>query len=85
MLDRSGSCAIVALFVDDLCYTANVGDSRAIMSCDGGAYTISLSKDHKPNEKEESTRINAAGGKIYQTQSVARVPDEKGKPGMMRE
>ena len=53
MLDRSGSCAIVTLFVDDLCFTANVGDSRAIMSCSGGKYTCSLSYDHKPNEKSE--------------------------------
>jgi len=48
MLDRSGSCAIVILFVDDVCYTANVGDSRAIMSCAGGKYLASLSLDHKP-------------------------------------
>lgn len=85
MLDRSGSCAIVSLFVDDLCFVANVGDSRACMSCDGGVYTINLSKDHKPNEKSESHRIQQAGGKIYQTQSVARVQDEKAKPGVMRE
>jgi protein phosphatase 2C family protein 2/3 len=48
MLDRSGSCAIVIIFVDDVCYTANVGDSRAIMSCAGGKYLASLSYDHKP-------------------------------------
>jgi protein phosphatase PTC2/3 len=48
MLDRSGSCAIVIIFVDDVCYTANVGDSRAIMSCAGGKYLASLSLDHKP-------------------------------------
>ena len=43
MLDRSGSCAIVTLFVDDLCFSANVGDSRAIMSCSGGRYAVALS------------------------------------------
>lgn len=84
MLDRSGSCAIVTLFVDDLCFTANVGDSRAIMSCSGGKYTCSLSYDHKPNEKTEQTRIVNAGGKIYQTQSVTKVADEN-KPGIYRD
>ena len=67
MLDKSGSCAIVTLFVDELVFVANVGDSRAIMSCSGGRYTVGLSLDHKPNEKEEYQRIVQAGGKIYQT------------------
>jgi protein phosphatase 2C family protein 2/3 len=50
MLDRSGSCAIVTLFVDDVCFTANLGDSRAVMSCDGGKFFIDLSQDHKPDD-----------------------------------
>ena len=65
MLDKSGSCAIVSLFVDELCFVANVGDSRAIMSCSGGRYTVALSTDHKPNDKNEHLRILQAGGKIY--------------------
>lgn len=43
MLDRSGSCAIVAMFVEDVLYTINLGDSRSIMSCSGGKYLMSLS------------------------------------------
>ena len=66
MLDRSGSCAIVVMVVDDLCYTVNVGDSRAIMSAAGGKYLINLSYDHKPGAPSEQQRINQAGGKIYQ-------------------
>lgn len=53
MLDRSGSCAIVILIVDDVCYSVNVGDSRAIMSAGGGKYVVSLSLDHKPGEPGE--------------------------------
>jgi protein phosphatase PTC2/3 len=58
MLDRSGSCAIVTLVVDDLCYTINVGDSRAIMSVAGGKHIASLSYDHKPGHPSEQQRIN---------------------------
>ena len=53
MLDRSGSCAIVLLVVDDLCYSINVGDSRAIMSAAGGKYLVNLSYDHKPGAPSE--------------------------------
>jgi serine/threonine protein phosphatase PrpC len=36
-----------------MCYIANVGDSRALLSAGGGAYTIALSWDHKPNDELE--------------------------------
>lgn len=35
-MDKSGSCAIIILIIDDMCYIANTGDSRAVMSADGG-------------------------------------------------
>lgn len=64
-VDNSGSCAIVILIVDDICYSANVGDSRAIMSGKGGREVLDLSDDHKPNSEREAWRIINNGGKIY--------------------
>jgi len=67
MLDKSGSCAIVALLVEKKVYIVNVGDSRAIMSCDGGNFCTNLSLDHKPNDDIEQKRILQNGGRVYQT------------------
>lgn len=53
-----------------MCYVANVGDSRAIMSVDGGEKIIVLSQDHKPTAEQESKRIISNGGKIYQNSNV---------------
>lgn len=77
-VDNSGSCAIVVLIVNDICYVANVGDSRAIMSANGGKNVLELSKDHKPNEEGEAYRIIHEGGKIYQTQTVVPKLDGSG-------
>jgi protein phosphatase 2C family protein 2/3 len=66
-LEKSGSTALVVRIVGDLCYVANVGDSRAVMSGFGGTKVYPLTKDHRPMDKNEMQRISAAGGKIYQT------------------
>jgi protein phosphatase PTC2/3 len=62
LVERSGSCAIVVLIVGEMCYVANVGDSRAVMSSNGGTIVQPLSYDHKPCDPEEYQRIIAAGG-----------------------
>ena len=73
MHERSGSCAIIVLTVDNECYVANVGDSRAIMSADKGKKLFLLSRDHRPNEDYEMQRIVKNGGGVYQTQHIQNV------------
>lgn len=53
LVERSGSCAIVALIVADMCYIANVGDSRAVLSANLGKTIKALSEDHKPCDPKE--------------------------------
>lgn len=67
-MDRSGSCAIITLIVGDDCYIANLGDSRAVLSTCQGKPMYSLSRDHKPTDVGEQTRILKEGGKIYRTE-----------------
>lgn len=64
-MDQSGSCACVVIIADTKIYVANVGDSRCILSMDGGTKVKPLSIDHKPNNPNEYQRIIKSGGKIY--------------------
>lgn len=65
-LEKSGSCAILVLIVNDICYIANVGDSRALLCNEKGNKIVPLSLDHKPGSENERKRIVEAGGQIYQ-------------------
>ncbi len=44
-------------------YCANVGDSRMVLSVNGGE-AVTLTDDHKPSKKEEKFRIIRAGGYV---------------------
>jgi protein phosphatase 2C family protein 2/3 len=81
-VERSGTCAIIVLIVGDICYVANVGDSRAIMSADGGSKILVLSKDHKPEDDDETKRIEAGGGQIYQNKSYVPDPSPDNASGL---
>jgi protein phosphatase 2C family protein 2/3 len=74
ILETSGSCAITLLFVgmtkdltilDDMCYVANVGDSRAVLSKKNGTIVEPLSIDQRPLRNVEMKRITENGGHIY--------------------
>ena len=70
--DFSGSCALTIIIIgnilsrDNICYIANVGDSRAILSSHKGEKYMQLTTDHKPNNERERIRILGNGGRIYQ-------------------
>ena len=70
IIDRSGSCAVIILMVDNKIYVANVGDSRCILSMKNGKKYVEATKDHKPNFPNEIKRISKYGGNIYQTETV---------------
>ncbi|XP_017883294.2 probable protein phosphatase 2C T23F11.1 isoform X1 [Ceratina calcarata] len=57
---QAGTTAIALLVKDNVVYSANAGDSRAVASVKGTA--VPLSRDHKPTLKDERERIKAAGG-----------------------
>ena len=57
-----GSAAIVCLIVGDRIITANLGDSRAVLSRGGKA--INLSIDHRPSNEKELERIYKGGGEV---------------------
>ena len=70
LLDKSGSCALSALIIDDYCFVTNLGDSRGLYSLDSGKQLYQITRDHKPNDNTEKKRIEKAGGKIYQDTRV---------------
>ena len=63
-IERSGSCGVILLVIDEKIYIGNVGDSRAIVSEMNGKFTSNLTNDHKPEELGEKERIERNGGKV---------------------
>ena len=61
----SGSCALVGVVFDNKIYIGNIGDSRAIMSINGGTKIKQLTLDHKPDNIKEFERAIKNGSKIY--------------------
>lgn len=63
----SGSTATTCFISKNIIYTANSGDSRAIigrLSKEGDWKAVPLSNDHKPDIEEEAIRIIESGGRI---------------------
>lgn len=49
--DKSGSCCLISLVINDKLYVANVGDSRCVLK--EKHEIVELSTDHKPSEEDE--------------------------------
>jgi serine/threonine protein phosphatase PrpC len=81
-LEYQGSTAVIVIVHSDdngqrSLLSANIGDSRAVMSRGGKA--LDLTRDHKPNDEKEMARINAMGeevewdpyGEIYRVRDLS--------------
>lgn len=64
--DWTGCTANVCLIRPDCITVANAGDSRSVLCRSGQA--VPLSEDHKPNNPEERSRIQRAGGVVERQQ-----------------
>ena len=70
LLDKSGSCSITTLIIDEWCFISYLGDSRGIFSFDSGNQFYQITRDHKPNDPIEKERIEKVGGSVYKDNRV---------------
>ena len=70
LVDKSGSCAVIALFMGNKLFSINLGDSRALYSRSGGQDYYEITRDHKPNDEIEKKRIESVGGQVYLANSA---------------
>jgi serine/threonine protein phosphatase PrpC len=77
---NGGTTAVTAIIDKNNVYVANVGDSRAVLSKNGKA--VQLTRDHKPNYKEEKERIQNLGGFVNDNDGIWRVLNPKINEGL---
>lgn len=63
--DRSGTCVLVIIIIKDICYCANIGDSRALLSQQNSTKVNQITKDHRPYQNEERIRLITSGAYIF--------------------
>lgn len=68
---EDGCTACAVLVLGDMLYSANLGDSRAVLSRSGTAHALTV--DHKPGTKSETRRIMRAGGYVRTVMGIDRV------------
>ncbi len=65
LADEVGATGLLVIVTEKHIYSANIGDSRAILSKSQNQTPIQLSLDHKPDHETEKLRIFAAGGTVF--------------------
>lgn len=63
-VQASGTTACASAWKGDKVWTAHAGDSRIVIGTETKRTMCFETKDHKPTDKEEVDRINAAGGEV---------------------
>lgn len=81
--DKSGSCALVLLIINNTCYCAGLGDSLGFYSHSGFSNVFQLNTEHKPNNESELKRINKEGGSVYQQSQNLFNPPWRMLPGKL--
>ena len=83
-VELSGSTCVSVMIDSGKLYTANVGDSRAIICSASRTEKIkgkAITRDHKPSEPDEARRIEQAGGRIGSfTGNYNAIIDTDGNP-----
>ena len=62
--EKSGSCALTILIIDNMLYVGNCGNSHGILSMNEGKKIINLNKIHNINDDFEKNRIEKSEAKI---------------------
>ena len=70
LVDKSGSCALIALIINDFLYAINLGDCRALLSTNSGENLYQITRDQKPDDNIERSRIEKSGAKVYYANKV---------------
>jgi serine/threonine protein phosphatase PrpC len=71
MVWEDGCTACGVLLLGDRLYSANLGDSRAVLC--RGVSALALTRDHKPGDPAERQRIQRAGGFVRTVAGIDRV------------
>eukprot|EP01124_Arcella_intermedia_P026332 TRINITY_DN4920_c0_g2_i1.p1 TRINITY_DN4920_c0_g2~~TRINITY_DN4920_c0_g2_i1.p1 ORF type:complete len:572 (-),score=99.08 TRINITY_DN4920_c0_g2_i1:148-1863(-) len=78
-----GTCALVTFFRGKELYISNLGDSRAVLGRKAGV-GLAITKDHKPEQPEETERIRSVGGFVKEPEKNTDVYRVNGKISVSR-